>query len=372
ISVNNLIDLAARGKGATWSAAFLKGVAQGTRQAGADILGLQESGDKLMNAFLVSGEDVSNDWAQLINTVKINTGSYTDRLLTIIESETGDVRKKAAAVSLLSRSENMVATIKSLIGTTRPVEVQTASLEWLSKNITSDKEFCDQITMRWPTLSSPVRSKSIDLMMLNDERIGSLLTALEDSVVNTSAIGWRRSVNLMNSEVDMIKVRSRALLDPYKENAGDLLASYGNVNETTGDFEAGREVFTTSCALCHTIGESMGTYYGPDLSSVKNQTKSAVLKHILDPNASISNGFELWSVKKKDGSSLQGILIYEDVNTMVLATAPGEETTVQRGEITDFRIIDMSAMPVGLGNAIGKKDMEDLLEFIKEFKRSDL
>ena len=371
-AVNNLIDMAAKDTKAAWSGAFLSGVSQGTKQAGADILGLMNSGDKLMKAFLLSGEEVSDDWARLINTVKVPTGSYTGQLLKIIENESGDVRKKASAVSLLWKSDDMVATVKSLIGTTRPVEVQNASLEWLSKNITSDKDFCDQITMRWPTLSSPVRSKSIDLMMLNDERIGSLLTALEDSVVNTSAIGWRRSVNLMNSEVDMIKVRSRALLDPYKENAGDLLASYGNVNETTGDFEAGREVFSTSCSLCHTIGESMGTHYGPDLSSVKNQTKSAILKHILDPNASISDGFELCTVKKKDGTSLQGIIAYEDVNTMVLATAPGEETTVQRGDITDFRIIDMSAMPVGMGNAIGKKDMEDLLEFIKTFKRSDL
>ena len=109
-----------------------------------------------------------------------------------------------------------------------------------------------------------------------------------------------------------------------------------------------------------------GNSFGPDLSTVKNRSKEAILYDILLPNRSIADGFELWQVTRSDGTEQTGIIASETPTTLTLTDLAGNEFIVDRSTITELKAASYSAMPEGLANQIDEKDMNDLLTFLKQ------
>jgi putative heme-binding domain-containing protein len=111
-----------------------------------------------------------------------------------------------------------------------------------------------------------------------------------------------------------------------------------------------------------------GVTFGPDLATIHNWSKEAILANILAPNQSISSGYDMWNVTLNSGESIQGIIASETPGAITLRSSGSPEKTIRRQDIKDIQALTMSAMPSGLDKLISIQEMADLLAYLKENK----
>ena len=92
-----------------------------------------------------------------------------------------------------------------------------------------------------------------------------------------------------------------------------------------GDSLKGRELFfdsdRTRCAGCHRIG-SEGGDVGPELTSVAGtRTMQSIVESLVDPSASIPQGYETELIETTDGRLFDGLVLRETPDSLWLTTA---------------------------------------------------
>jgi putative heme-binding domain-containing protein len=198
------------------------------------------------------------------------------------------------------------------------------------------------------------------------ERISLLLTAVEQGKIKPAGISWPRKVRLMAQPDKELRNRARAIFT--KNTDAEVNSGFQAALSMKGDSGNGMEIYQKHCALCHQVRNSMGVSLGPDLGTVHNWSKEAIMANTLDPNLSISSGYDLWSVELNNGESLQGIIASETPGAITVRNTGVPERTVNRKDIRSLKSLNMSAMPIDFGKHINKKEMADLLAFLKKNK----
>lgn len=142
----------------------------------------------------------------------------------------------------------------------------------------------------------------------------------------------------------------------------DLIVSlYG------GDAAAGRKIFferaDVSCMRCHKV-KGEGGEVGPDLTEIgKRQPREYIAESIAFPNKVIAKGFESVLVTLKNGMAYAGIVKSEDSDNLVLNSPEDGIITIKKADI-QTRNLGLSAMPDGMAQLLGHKDLRDLIEFL--------
>jgi putative membrane-bound dehydrogenase-like protein len=255
---------------------------------------------------------------------------------------------------------------RQLTGVIHPQEavvVQKAAIRSLSKS--RNVAPCSFLLDQWPSLTPELRDEAINTFGSSEERMLLLLSAVEEAQVDPSTIGWRRSVHLMNHDYESVRNKARHLLAGNEPNEAAVVKAYQPALSLQGNAIQGQMVFEQACARCHTYSGKRGTPIGPDLSTVRNRSKQAMMEDILMPNKSIADGYELWEIQLSNGRSLAGIISAESVSALTLTDLSGKQTVVQRGDIQSLQASEYSAMPSGLENQVDHQQMADLLEFLK-------
>lgn len=135
-----------------------------------------------------------------------------------------------------------------------------------------------------------------------------------------------------------------------------------------GDGAAGRLVFTqkaeAGCIHCHTVSGEGGKI-GPDLTWLRNaMERTQILESIITPNSVIAPGFGSVALTLKNGSSLSGVVNYEDAAEITItSTADGKKTTVKTADIAE-RMVMPSPMPPHFGTVLDKRAIRDLVQYI--------
>jgi putative heme-binding domain-containing protein len=132
-----------------------------------------------------------------------------------------------------------------------------------------------------------------------------------------------------------------------------------------GDPVKGREIFfgpEARCSVCHTIrGE--GGKVAPDLTPSAHRDPEAVLRDIVDPNAAINPEFVSYVVELTSGDTLNGVVLTQDAEKIVLVDAEGKERPIPRTKIRRFRSSAISLMPDGF-KKLGDEKLRDLVAFL--------
>jgi quinoprotein glucose dehydrogenase len=138
-----------------------------------------------------------------------------------------------------------------------------------------------------------------------------------------------------------------------------------------GDAKEGRKIFferpEAACVRCHKISGEGGEV-GPDLSQLAaRQTREYILESVLLPNKQIAQGYETVVATLKNGTAYAGIVKSENDTELVLNSPEDGLLTLKKKDIQS-RERGLSAMPDGLQNALSKKDLQDLVEFLANLK----
>ncbi len=164
--------------------------------------------------------------------------------------------------------------------------------------------------------------------------------------------------------------RAAALEALYLEQAagGDPLAGW-RMALTGGAAKRGQRIFrehaAVTCTKCHRVAGEGGSEAGPDLDGVAARlAPEELLRAIVDPNASLAEGYQNWLVKTTDDEVFVGRIVSETAELVVLETNQRERIELPVGEIA-LRKRDVSAMPQDTVSHLSRRELRDLLAFLQ-------
>jgi putative heme-binding domain-containing protein len=223
------------------------------------------------------------------------------------------------------------------------------------------------------------------LKILGPIQLSALLPAFEqasgESVGLALAAALREARGLAGLHAD----RVRQLFARYPENVreqgrglaalldADAAKQAAHLEEMLpklkgGDIRRGQAIFNSdraACASCHAIGYLGGTL-GPDLTRIGQvRTERDLLEAIVYPSASFVRSYEPVIVATRAGEDHSGVLRRDAPEEVVLATGPGAEVRIARGDIAEMRPGRLSVMPQGLDEQLSLQEMADLLAFLR-------
>jgi len=130
----------------------------------------------------------------------------------------------------------------------------------------------------------------------------------------------------------------------------------------SADKGAGRVVFESLCATCHTL-YGHGGQIGPDLTGSGRANLDYLLENIVDPSAVVPADYRLNIVTLKDGRVINGMIGAKTDRTITFKTAT-EPVTVERAEIVKQEEVAQSMMPEGLVLAFSDAQVRDLIAYL--------
>lgn len=294
-----------------------------------------------------AGEVVFNRAAEIASDVSRDTGLRVD----------------AIGILNLSGPSRYLDLLEELLSPQEPATIQAEAARALGR--IEGGQIGEVLLSRWSAMTPQVRSAAIEAMVSDNERIALILDAVEEGVIQRSAFTLQQIRRLMLNPDDGLRLRAQTLLGLPDEPRSEVLERYKAAIDLEGDPEKGRVVYERACAMCHQINGTGGTYYGPDLASVRNRDPEGMLVSILMPNADITAGYQQWRIERHNGEFIQGIITSETPGAVTLRDPSGRETTISRSDIKTMESVSISAMPTGLEHQISIEEMADLLEYIR-------
>ena len=127
----------------------------------------------------------------------------------------------------------------------------------------------------------------------------------------------------------------------------------------------GRSIFDANCKACHTLDRET-VPVGPDLRSLTNRSRVALLSSILDPSQSIEPKYANYSIVLLNGEVLNGVIADESDSSLTLVDSEGKRREVLRNSIELTKRTQKSLMPEGFETKITPSQMSDLIAFLRE------
>lgn len=162
----------------------------------------------------------------------------------------------------------------------------------------------------------------------------------------------------------------QAQIERYRRALGsDPTASF-QVALEGGSADAGRTVFNrpeVECIRCHKL-YGRGGEVGPDLSTIATRLdRRTLLESIVTPDQRLAPGYETVLITLDDGETIAGIAVAEAPTTLTLRLLDG---TVQKYDRKRIRSRERghSAMPSGLAETLGRRQLRDLVEFLSTLR----
>jgi putative heme-binding domain-containing protein len=169
-----------------------------------------------------------------------------------------------------------------------------------------------------------------------------------------------------------LKADIAALFPAPAALGGQPLPPIAELMKIKGDAVHGKALFEraeSSCVTCHRVNDK-GVDFAPALSEIGSKLpKEAIYDAIINPNASISMGFETTQLQTKDGTVAIGIVRSETNDELVLALPGGAANKFGKREIAQREKLPTSMMPSGLNQALSQQDLVDLVEYLASLKK---
>lgn len=127
--------------------------------------------------------------------------------------------------------------------------------------------------------------------------------------------------------------------------------------------EKGKELFTKHCGNCHQLG-GVGAKVGPQLDGVGARGLERLCEDILDPSRNVDQAFRQSVLALKSGQVQTGLVTKNEGNLILLVDATGKEIQVDRANIEEQKVTNLSPMPANFAEAITEAEFRDLAGYL--------
>lgn len=276
--------------------------------------------------------------------------------------------RRAAAVALLAAAPLKLSRpiLTACLAADRPAEIQAEAIaQW---GAAGDKSFAFAVIAAWEGLSPAVKPKALAQLLQRPAYLPPLLDALGTKKLPATALDAGQIQSLLKLKDPKFAAEARrVLVDVIPPSREVVTAKFASSVEKTGDAKRGQAIYQRACVVCHRAA-GQGMEVGPDLVTVKNKGRAALLTAILDPNKEVAAQYMSFLVQTRAGDAFLGV-IAEDTATQLTLKMPGGITkTILRADVIGSSSEGRSLMPEGLEGGLSTQDMADLLTFIETLK----
>jgi putative heme-binding domain-containing protein len=125
-----------------------------------------------------------------------------------------------------------------------------------------------------------------------------------------------------------------------------------------------------NCGACHRAGGHGVGGIGPELSDIGlRAAPAAILESILQPSATIIEGYRVSTLVLDDGRSLTGLVLDDTPDTVRVIDIEGRSTSVQKATIEERAVQQVSLMPAGYDRTLSPEELANLVAFLLAQKR---
>lgn len=186
--------------------------------------------------------------------------------------------------------------------------------------------------------------------------------------IDTAKLALRYIYSVGRSDAELSGVLAKLAgidANPQPPTPEELAKLIEEVN-ASADPAAGEAVFRRtdlSCMKCHSVSKA-GGQIGPDLSALGSSSPvDYIINSVFDPDAQIKEAFHTRVVLTADGEVLQGIVMDDTEQELVLKDAQGVIHRIPQSDIDDSRE-GKSLMPKGLVRFMTHEELINLVKFL--------
>ncbi|MBC7369509.1 MAG: ThuA domain-containing protein [Undibacterium sp.] len=193
----------------------------------------------------------------------------------------------------------------------------------------------------------------------------AFLAALKDGKVAPAAIGPVNAARLRthpNGRVSAEAAAVLAVLSPQTKQKDELIAKFLPEVRNPGDVAKGRELFASTCAICHKFGDVGLRDVGPPLAGIGARDPAELLTAIVDPNRQVEPNYWQWNITTKKGDTFVGVIVSENNSSLTIRNQGGD-TEVKKDDITTRENTHRSLMPEGF-EGFGGAALRDLIAYL--------
>jgi len=287
----------------------------------------------------------------------------------IAGDERAAVAKRVECIRLLAEVRHAAAPelLLDLVDTTRDDAVRVAALESLGGF--GDARVPARVLAGYPRWTADVRDVAQALLVTRREWARALLEAVDTGAIAAGTIPVEtvrkatmfrdeRIAEIVRGRWENVEGASTAQMQTELERLSAVLAAGG------GDPYVGKKLYAQTCGKCHLL-HATGGNVGPDLTAFKRDDVPRLLVSILNPSAEIREGFETHVAVMDDGRVVQGLLVEDDPQVLVLRQSTGQTVALEREAIEERRVLPRSLMPEGQLAPLSDADVRDLFAYLR-------
>jgi len=277
------------------------------------------------------------------------------------------VAERAGFIALLAerREESAVPAFLEMLRLEKTEPMQLALTNALQRFAGADvaRAFLDLA----PGLPAKARATAIGALCSRPTWALLLLEAVEAGRVKKEQL---TSANLLAIQ-GLHDAACDALLNRHwsqlKQSSADKEARIAQVRKLLssgkGNADAGRDVFKTMCAICHTLNREGGKI-GPELTGYERDNLDFMLPAIVDPGLAIREEFTAFTAMTRDGQTLTGFIEAQTPQSVTLRDLNGQKLLLSRADLKSLTASPMSLMPEGLLDALSEQQVRDLFAYL--------
>ena len=287
----------------------------------------------------------------------------------IVADEKASSAKRVDCIRLLAEVRHAPALdlLLELVDGTRDDGVRVAALESIGSF--GDARVPARVLARYPQWTADVRDVAQALLVTRRDWARALLEAVDRGDVDATTIPVEtirkatifrddRIAELVRRRWPNVEGSSTAEMQAELERLSAVLAAGG------GDPYRGKKLYMESCGKCHVL-HAIGGNVGPDLTTFKRDDVARLLVNILNPSAEIREGFETHVAVMDDGRVVQGLLVEDDPQVLVLRDSAGQTVSLERDAIEERRVLPRSLMPEGQLKPLADESVRDLFAYLR-------
>ena len=281
--------------------------------------------------------------------------------------ENRSIQDRQRAVQLLSNAPYpaLEPSASSLLDARQPPTLQHAAVESLGRS--ADPRVGATLLKGWTGMTPKLRADVLRRIFARENRLPSLLAAVQNKVVRRGDISAIQREQLTKSGNNAIAMRARELFENPMADAElqKRIDQYQKALSGKRNPDRGKQVFAKTCLACHKLKDE-GFEVGPPLGSVINKPDEVILLDILDPSGHIESEYGSYIVVTYEGRTFTGILVSESATSVTLRKAKGVNDMVLRKDIEIIKASEVSLMPSNLHEQISPQDAADLIAFLRK------
>ena len=347
---------------------ILAGLNEGLGRAGGKVVGSVEMVRPIQGLLLHGDDETRGLTVQVASALNLQNLAEMKAVFSEARGQVTDesraIEERKAALMLLSfaRLEQWASVAETLLEPQQPLGLQLAAVDALSGR--NEKQVAELLLEGFPSQTPAVRAKVVDALFQRNDRLESLLGAIEEEIVPVSAIDTvRRDQLLRHSKWG--ERASRVLANQGGETGRQgVLAKYQAALKLPRDARLGKKVFEQQCQKCHKLGTE-GFEVGPDLLTARTRADETLVSDVMDPSNQITVGYDNYTVLTVDGRIFTGVLAEETATSITLKKEEAAKEVILRKNIDEMEASRLSMMPENLEEEVTPQDLAHLLGFLR-------